>query len=359
MSAVPRAKRVCMVRGPARVVVHGRCEVLGMDVSGHTISVRPGKSLPFEPRSQCRLRVKSGRGSRKWWADASSAGTSMWRTAVSDVLSLLQNFRNPLVVMVAGGTDVGKSTFCKYLANRAIADGVTTTIIDGDIGQSDLAPPSVIGAAALGHQILDLRDINATVFEFVGSTSPRGLESFISQRLGSIVTRPSFRADLCIVNTDGYVDNGGVMYKKMIATKMQPGIIVLLGKNLVLHDSLASGPWEILQARASSQAQKSRSVRMWRRQDQFARYIGSGRLMIDPSTITFVFRGEGYIFSQLQTMTTLPFHLEQMKGMFVGLGSGGDIAGFGVIDSMTQETLVVMTDIRNFDTVYLSDVRLV
>jgi polynucleotide 5'-hydroxyl-kinase GRC3/NOL9 len=280
----------------------------------------------------------------------------MWRTVVNDVLS--QDFRKPLVVMIAGGTDAGKSTFCTYLANRAIAEGVTPTIVDGDIGQSDLAPPSVIGAAALGHQTSDLRDINATVFEFVGSTSPRGLESFISQRLASIVTRSCFRSDLCIVNTDGYVDNGGAQYKKMIATGIQPGIVVLLGKNLILRDFLASGPWTIIQARASSQAQKSRTVRIWRRQDQFARFIGSARLTLDPSMITFVFRGERYSLSQLHTGTVLPFQREQMEGMFVGLGSGGDIAGFGVIDNMTQDTLVVMTDIRNFDTMYLSDVRL-
>ncbi len=259
--------------------------------------------------------------------------------------------------MVAGGTDAGKSTFCTYLANRAIAEGVTPIMVDGDIGQSDLAPPSVIGAAALCHQTTDLREIDATVFEFVGSTSPHGLESFISQRLASIVTRSCLR-DLCIVNTDGYVDNGGVTYKKMIATAVQPGTIVFLGKNPILRDSLALGPWEIIQARASSQAQKSHTVRIRRRQDQFSRFIGSGRLTVDPSRITFVYRGEEYSFPQLKLLTTLPLQHEQIGGMFVGLGSGGDIAGFGVVDSITKDTLAVITDIRHLDTIYLSDVRL-
>jgi polynucleotide 5'-kinase involved in rRNA processing len=144
----------------------------------------------------------------------------------------------------------------------------------------------------------------------------------------------------------------------MIATRIQPGIVVLLGKNPILRDFLASGPWEIIQARASSQAQKSRTVRKWRRKAQFARFIGSARLTLDPSKIAFVFRGERYSFSQLPTATTLPFQREQMEGMFVGLGSGGDVAGFGAIDNVTQDTLAVITDIQNFDTMYLSDVRL-
>ncbi len=347
-----------MVRGPALVAVRGRCELLGMDVSWRSISVRSGKSLPFEPFRQCRLCVKAGRGGRKWWADASSAGTSMWRTVVHDMLSILRNLQKPLVVMVAGSTDTGKSTFCTFLANRAIADGVTPSIVDGDIGQSDLAPPSVIGAAVLDHQISDLRDISATVFEFVGSTSPHGLEYFMSQRLASVVTRSCSAARLCIVNTDGYVDNGGVAYKKMIATEMQPGIIVLLGKNVMLQDSLSLGQWEIVQAKASSQAQKSRRVREWRRRDQFAKYLGSRLLVVDLSNITFIYLGEAYSFSQMQSAALPRFQPENMKRMFVGLGSGQNIAGFGVIAELSRERLAVLTDIKDCDTIYLSDVRL-
>jgi polynucleotide 5'-hydroxyl-kinase GRC3/NOL9 len=281
----------------------------------------------------------------------------MWRTVANHVLSL-RNLQEPLVVMVAGGTDTGKSTFCTFLANRAIADGVIPSIVDGDIGQSDLAPPSVIGAAALDHQISDLRDISGTVFEFVGSTSPHRLEYFVSQRLASIVTRSCSAGRLCIVNTDGYVDNGGVAYKKMIATEIQPGIIVLLGKKPILQDSLAAGPWEIVRAKASPSAQKSRRVREWRRRDQFARYLGSGRRVVDLADITFVYLGASYSFSELRSVAMPRFQPENMKRMFVGLGSGQNVAGFGVIAEISRERLAVLTDIESFDTIYASDIRL-
>jgi polynucleotide 5'-hydroxyl-kinase GRC3/NOL9 len=258
--------------------------------------------------------------------------------------------------MVVGGTDAGKSTFCTFLANRAIADGVAPCIIDGDIGQSDLAPPSVIGAAVLSRQISDLRDISAIVFEFVGSTSPHGLESFISQKLASIVARFSSVSSLCIVNTDGYVDNGGVLYKKMIANAIRPGVVVLLGASPILYDTLAQGPSEILRAKANSQVQKSMTVRKWRRKDQFAKYLGSRLQVVEPSSITFVYFGSTYSFSQLQSMTM--FQLEKMKRMFVGLGSGHDIAGFGAIDQISRDGLVILTETKDFDTIYLSDVRL-
>jgi polynucleotide 5'-kinase involved in rRNA processing len=144
----------------------------------------------------------------------------------------------------------------------------------------------------------------------------------------------------------------------MIATEMQPGIIVLLGKNVMLQDSLSLGQWEIVQAKASSQAQKSRRVREWRRRDQFAKYLGSRLLVVDLSNITFIYLGEAYSFSQMQSAALPRFQPENMKRMFVGLGSGQNIAGFGVIAELSRERLAVLTDIKDCDTIYLSDVRL-
>src|SRR5688500_17831705 len=121
-----------MVRGPATVGVEGRCSVLGMDVSGRQVAVRAGKALPFEAAQDCTLDIDG----EAWSADPSTAGTAMWKNVAQKILSGCS------VVMVAGGVDAGKSTFCTYLANAAISRGITPCVIDGDIGQGDLAPPA-------------------------------------------------------------------------------------------------------------------------------------------------------------------------------------------------------------------------
>jgi polynucleotide 5'-hydroxyl-kinase GRC3/NOL9 len=77
--------------------------------------------------------------------------------------------------MLAGGSDTGKSTLSTYLANVALAHGARPCMIDGDIGQGDLAPPAAIGAAALFRQVTDLREVSSSMFEFVGSISPAGV----------------------------------------------------------------------------------------------------------------------------------------------------------------------------------------
>src|SRR5213594_1747008 len=79
--------KVRMVKGPATVSVEGACHVLGSDVSGQTIRIRTGKALPFEPRGRCRLRVRLGRGGRRWLAHHTRDGTSLWRDIAKQVTS--------------------------------------------------------------------------------------------------------------------------------------------------------------------------------------------------------------------------------------------------------------------------------
>ncbi len=136
--------RVRMVKGPAKVVVNGVCHILGTDVSGQTVNVRAGKALPFELGNRCRLQARLGFGARLWWAHPNHAGTSMWRSIAQQVSALAAGKK--ITVMLVGATDTGKSTLTTYLANMAIRRGIVPCVIDGDIGQGDLAPPTAIGA---------------------------------------------------------------------------------------------------------------------------------------------------------------------------------------------------------------------
>ena len=137
--------------------------------------IRAGKALPFEPSGRCRLHVRFGSGGRMWRANSAAAGTFIWRDIGRDISELADGKR--VTVMLAGNSDWGKSTLSVYLANLALGHGLVPCIIDGDIGQNDLASPASIGAAALSRQIIDLRDVSASMIEFVGNTSPVGLSA--------------------------------------------------------------------------------------------------------------------------------------------------------------------------------------
>jgi polynucleotide 5'-hydroxyl-kinase GRC3/NOL9 len=364
---MPNMLKVRMVKGPARVFVKGACHVLGSDVSGQIVKVRSGKALPFEPRNQfCRLQAQLGYGARLWWADPKQAGISMWRTLSEQVLTLAAKKKTITTVMLVGDTDTGKSTLSIYLANMAIRNGLIPSIIDGDIGQGDLAPPTAIGAAVLSKQLVDLRDVNASQFEFIGGISPIGFESLIAKKLRSILDRirTSSLANICIVNTDGYVRNSGLQYKAMIAEELQPDAVICLGENVELFERQRQHKavsYQILCARRSSHVYKSRFERLNRRLDQFLRFVGHGSSIAKLSNIKFDYMNE--LFSPTDLFNQPPskwrLETESMRGMFVGLGSNGSVIGFGVIINVNlgNNILHTQTNINSFDTTYLSNLR--
>lgn len=354
--------RVRMVKGPAEVVVNGICNVLGSDVSGQTVKVRPGKALPFELSNRCNLQAHLGNGARLWWARPNQAGTSMWRKLVRQVFALAARDKK-IIVLLVGGADTGKSALTLYLANMAIRIGHVPCVIDGDVGQGDLAPPSAIGAAIFSKQVVDLRDVCATrMYEFIGSITPAGFEDVIATKIRSMLERAIRLASIIIVNTDGHVSNGGLNYKEIIAKKLHPDVIILLGRDSGLFDTLAPGPWKILRARSSGQTYKSGLDRLSRRLDQFLRYVGNSSYSAELSQVKIENAVRLFSASELASFQPPLTQLDKDRWnrMFVGLGSNGVIVGFGIIISVAADRgiLQLQTDIRSFDTIYLSNIRL-
>lgn len=337
------------------VAVEGTCHVLGSDVSGQRIKIRAGKALPFELRGRCRLRARLRRGGKMWLANPEEAGVSMWGNIARRVSALAGGKK--ITVMLAGDSDTGKSTLSVYLANMAIGAGFVPCVIDGDIGQGDLAPPASIGAAALFKPVTDLRDARASLYEFVGSTSPAGFEHIVTKKLKSIIERADSLGEICIVNTDGYVTDGGVQYKLMMAKEIRPDAIVCL-ENPALLDAFEGGPWQVLRARASSQVSKTRHERTRGRLVQFLRHVGSRSSVADLLQVKFVYMEKLFSPSELARPPIIQLEPENMKRMFVGLGSNGIMTGFGIVTGLTPDTIRVQTDVDYFDRVYLSNIRL-
>ena len=347
--------KVRMVKGPATVTVDGTCHVLGSNVSGRTIKIRYGKALPFESGGRCKLRVRLRKGGMVWRASPKEAGVLVWRDIAKQISSLSE--KKKVIVLLAGDVDTGKSTLSAYLANVLLEKGLKPCIIDGDIGQGDLAPPTCIGAGVIAEQVTDLRDSRASTFEFVGSTSPAGFELFVVKKLKSILERMRPIADVIIVNTDGYVRDGGIQYKLAIAKELQPDVLVCLGHPVLLN-VFKAGPWQVLRARAAARISKTRYERTSRRLEQFLRHVGSGSFDAELSRIKFVYADR--IFSQIDMARPQIAQLEteNMKRMFIGLGSDGTVKGFGIIIGVTRDMIRIQTDIGHFDSVYLGNIRL-
>ena len=108
--------------------------------------------------------------------------------------------------LILGASDTGKSTLAHFLVTRLCGMGNTVALIDGDIGQSVLGPPTTIGFSLFESAPRQLHDAQAITSYFVGSTSPRGhmLEMLVGTK--RIVDRATdLGPEVIIIDTTGFV----------------------------------------------------------------------------------------------------------------------------------------------------------
>ena len=106
---------------------------------------------------------------------------------------LVQNILESRIAIVIGKIDTGKSTLIKM-----ISDIIDVSIVDADIGQSDIGPPAVV---SLGEKINgQYRMIDGY---FCGSTTPAG--HFLQLMAGIVRMARASKKFPVLVNTIGLV----------------------------------------------------------------------------------------------------------------------------------------------------------
>jgi polynucleotide 5'-hydroxyl-kinase GRC3/NOL9 len=90
-----------------------------------------------------------------------------WQIAIKKILSLPKG-----LVLLLGGPDTGKTTFFRTLAYEANKNSLKVGLVDADVGQSTIGPPTTIGFLGLPVVKEDISCPQALYF--VGDNSPRG-----------------------------------------------------------------------------------------------------------------------------------------------------------------------------------------
>ena len=274
-----------------------------------------------------------------------------------------------------------------YIINQAIKRELRPAIIDADIGQGDLAPPSTIGCASIENQILDLREVKGKHFRFVGSTNPTRNGRLISRSVESLIREinrenSDFHGiDLVVVNTDGYVAGEGLYCKVAIANAAQPDTVICLGENAPdfckqLRSGIQLGKLPLILSPNAKLAHsyrpliKLRSERERRRIEQFQRYMTScgkeiGTKGFSLRKIRFVYKGliyhraffkVGDHIALLRKNRARIIANAALANMFVGLGRESTVIGFGIISSIKKQEITIRTNFADIDTIYLSNI---
>ncbi len=134
------------------------------------------------------------------------------------------------IIFVLGATDTGKTTCIKELANALYRKGYSVGILDADVGQSDIGPPTTIGFGVVEKTFEDFHDLPVRNFYFIGSISPKGhLLQMVMGVRKMLDAALNDGLDKILIDTTGLVSGQlGRILKEQKIQSVQPDVIICL-----------------------------------------------------------------------------------------------------------------------------------
>jgi polynucleotide 5'-kinase involved in rRNA processing len=247
---------------------------------------------------------------------------------------------SPGVVMLIGALDTGKTTFGIELVRRAVDAGIATAIVDADIVQSTVGPPTTIGLRMIDERTELSRESlrEADGLGFVGSMIPKGhLLPLVTSTAKLVGRARAAGAALVVVDTSSLVSGlYGQSLKFFKMDLVNPDVVVAFQRGAELEPVVGLAqrftPAEVIELDIDPDV-VSRTVeeRMTFREQQFAAYFahGTSRWRVKPTVF----------------MPTLPpeFDLALLDSLVVGMEDGkGNCVGIGLLEHDPAEDVLRM-----------------
>jgi polynucleotide 5'-hydroxyl-kinase GRC3/NOL9 len=134
------------------------------------------------------------------------------------------------VTLVLGASDTGKSTLVTHLAGALAGAGHAVGVVDADLGQSDVGPPTTVGLGRVRGPIERLADAEVVGLEFLGVTSPaRCLRETAEATARLVRCALAAGCDRVLVDTSGLVEGPlGRALKRLKIDRVAPDVLVAL-----------------------------------------------------------------------------------------------------------------------------------
>ena len=327
MQQTVESNRTLLVDGPASVkVVSGKAEVFSYPVKkDKKVVVREGKRLPFFVVEKAVFEISLGANA----VMEETAGNTIPSSWSRPLERILKAPKKPVVILVLGKIDSGKSSYCTYLVNNLVDGKCRVAVLDGDLGQSDIGSSGTVNYAFTFKQIAEIYELKPENGFFVGVTSPmmaigRTVEGLAAMK-AEILQKP---VDFVVVNTDGWVEgNIAVRYKTLLVTELKPDLIVGVQAANELYELVAqlAQPVVIVEV-SSSLNQRSAEERKSLREMTYAKYLKDAKIQSYPKSQLVI-----------EPRDALSRDQAPEKGSLVGLyGSGSRFLGIGVLREINQ-----------------------
>ncbi|MEW6659953.1 MAG: Clp1/GlmU family protein [Thermodesulfobacteriota bacterium] len=196
--------------------------------------------------------------------------------------------------MVLGAPDTGKSTLSRYLLYKTFAAGLPGALVDLDLGQSHLGPPTALGLGLFPPRLPGDNSLFPESLYFIGQTSPVG--SILEVAVGCrVLMEQAARQGVSrvVVNTSGLVHGPGALrLKKAQVELLQPRFILALQRHRELEPLLQAlggeadpgePGWTVRSLPVSSRVtRKTPEDRRRYREERFRRYFQEARRLVLP-----------------------------------------------------------------------------
>lgn len=178
---------------------------------------------------------------------------SSWESRTDISLENATKRATPVVSVVCGAKDLGKSSYCRYLINRLLTKYKQVAYVETDVGQSEFTPPGLLSLHYLTNPILGPpfthQQLEAERSFFFGSTSPRSNPDYYLECINELIEH--YKQDQAkvrdeeesewiplIVNTQGWVS--GVGYNLLISQiqKVEPTDIFTMRHHIYEYKNL-------------------------------------------------------------------------------------------------------------------------
>ncbi len=137
------------------------------------------------------------------------------------------------VTLILGTSDTGKTSLTARLAGALAARGERVAVVDADVGQSEIGPPTTVGLGRVTGNLGRLGEAEVLALEFVGDTSPVRYIRETAEATGRLVRRALDAGfDRVLVDTGGLVAGPlGLALKRAKVRAADPDLVLVLQRN--------------------------------------------------------------------------------------------------------------------------------
>ena len=188
------------------------------------------------------------------------------------------------LTMVIGPGDAGKTTLVTQLANLLFERGFSVGIVDADVGQSVIGPPTTVGLGRVVRPLTQPGDVELITMAFVGATSPAANLTGTVVATGRMVARAR-AAGLAriVVDTGGLIAGDlGRALKQAKIDLIEPDLVIALDRDdacetIVRPYRALSRPRLVRLAPSPAARRRNAETRRRHREEAFGRYFAGSR----------------------------------------------------------------------------------